>query len=500
MRWFRYFVVALVCLTGGFLLGRGESGEPDITAPASLTQRALGTVLGAASRFLEAEPRVQLLAENPDLLAAVQRGGSFGGVSSIHVARGMFSRNPDAIRDIREGMEIIKVAPRSWQLRFPVVNASLFETDAGLVLVDTGMSPAGPALLDAIRQVSDKPLHTIIYTHGHVDHAYGAWALLESGITPVQIVAHEKIRKRFDRYLRLRGSISKYMSQPLEDLPETPQDLVWPTRTFSGDRLKLEIGGETFLLYHYPAETDDQLFVWIPGRQILQTADYYQGFLPNAGNGKRVQRDIESWVLALRKMVSLQPRILLPGHGHELTDPAEIQENLTVLADTLEFIVDHTIKGLNLGQRKDEIVNSLVLPAEFATHPTMAVQYVSPQDISKMILRQYTGWWDDIPSHWAPAPVVDEGRAMVELAGGMDLFVAKARAFMREDLRIAAHLADHAYLGFPEDPRAQDLAYDVYRARILDPTSNTMEIVAYLDVLTEIRTRRQSPPGAPASG
>ena len=117
-----------------------------------------------------------------------------------------------------------------------------------------------------------------------------------------------------------------------------------------------------------------------------------------------------------------------------------------------------------------------------------------------MILRQYTGWWDDIPSHWAPAPVVDEGRAMVELAGGMDLFVAKARAFMREDLRIAAHLADHAYLGFPEDPRAQDLAYDVYRARILDPTSNTMEIVAYLDVLTEIRTRRQSPPGAPASG
>ena len=82
------------------------------------------------------------------------------------VARGMFSRDPDTIQDIRDNTEIIEVAPPSWQVRFPIVNTSLFETDAGLVLVDTGMSPARLALLDAIREVSDKPLHTIIYTHG----------------------------------------------------------------------------------------------------------------------------------------------------------------------------------------------------------------------------------------------------------------------------------------------------------------------------------------------
>ena len=487
---FRYFLVALAFLAGGVWLGRGADEERAAEPFVSITDRALGGVLGAASRLLDLEPRLQLLAENPELLKALRRGAPFGGVSSVDVATGMFSRDPDAIRDVRESVEIIEVAPRSWQIRLSVVNASLFETDAGLVLVDTGMSPAGPALLGAIRELSDKPLDTIIYTHGHVDHAYGAWALLDSGNQPRQIVAHAKLLDRFDRYLTLRGSIAKYMSQPLDHLPESRTDLVWPTRTFAGDRLDLDIGGERFILYHYPAETDDQLFVWIPGRRILQAADYYQGFLPNAGNGKRVQRYVESWAEALRKMVSLEPTILLPGHGVELRDPGEIRENLSILAETLEYIATHTINGLNLGQRQDEVVNTLALPAHLADHPTMQERYVSPQDIAKMVLHQYTGWWNDLPSHWTPAPVAEQGRAMVEIAGGMEPFVEKARELMHRDLRIAAHLADHAYLGYPEDPRAQDLAFDVYRARILDPSSNTMEIVAYLDVLTEIRMRR----------
>jgi alkyl sulfatase BDS1-like metallo-beta-lactamase superfamily hydrolase len=213
--------------------------------------------------------------------------------------------------------------------------------------------------------------------------------------------------------------------------------------------------------------------------------------LPNAGNGKRVQRYVESWVLALRKMVSLDPQILLPGHGEALTDPSEIQENLTVLADTLEFIVDHSLAGLNRGLRKDEVVDSLVLPESMANHPTMRVQYVTPQDIAKMVIRQYTGWWDDVPSHWSPAPVSSQGRMVVELAGGMERLAERAREWIDKDIRLASQLADYAFLAYPDDPRAQQLADEVYRARIVDPSSNTQEIVTYLDVVTEVRMRQQ---------
>ena len=68
-----------------------------------------------------------------------------------------------------------EMAERGRLVRMPIFNAVVFGTDEGLVVVDTGMAPAGPALLEAIRSVSDAQIHTIIYTHGHVDHAYGTW-------------------------------------------------------------------------------------------------------------------------------------------------------------------------------------------------------------------------------------------------------------------------------------------------------------------------------------
>ena len=124
--------------------------------------------------------------------------------------------------------------------------------------------------------------------------------------------------------------------------------------TFS-DTLELEIGGEKFVLRYHRGETDDQLYVWIPSRGALATADYYQGFLPNVGNGNRMQRYPEEWAVALREMVSENPTLLLPAHGEAISDPAEIKENLTVLADTLQHIVDYTIGELNKGTRKDLI-------------------------------------------------------------------------------------------------------------------------------------------------
>lgn len=51
------------------------------------------------------------------------------------------------------------------------MNVAALVTDDGVVLVDTMMSGWwGPAVLDAIRSVTDKPITTIINTHAHKDH------------------------------------------------------------------------------------------------------------------------------------------------------------------------------------------------------------------------------------------------------------------------------------------------------------------------------------------
>ena len=482
-----YTVFATLFVLIGMLLADTKIADVARSTAKSASSKAIEVVANSA----DIETRTMVLAENPQMIDRIMEGGAFGGEFSLSAAQNMFGRTEDAIADVRKKTSVVEVGPRSYLIRMPIVNAAFFETDEGIVLVDTGMGPSGPAILDAIRSVSDMPIHTIIYTHGHVDHAYGTWAIMEAGETP-EIIGHELLEERFNRYIRLRGSLAKYMSQPEEQLPSSAADLVWPTRYFS-DRLELEIGGETFILAHHKGETDDQLYVWVPGRGALASADYYQGFLPNAGNGKRYQRHVEDWVIALREMAALEPSILLPAHGAAITDTAVIVENFSVLAEALQYIVDFTIEGLNSGKRKDLIYGSVQLPEHLATHPTLNEQYVSPGDISKMVMKKYTGWWDDIPSHWTPASMEDQGNMIIELAGGnIPTITTYARGLIEQDIRLASHLTDWLFYARPDDAEVQELVFDVYRARIMHPDTNNMEMLTYLDQMTAARERSRS--------
>ena len=53
-------------------------------------------------------------------------------------------------------------------------NVTAIRTGAGLVLVDTGSRETASQTLAALRRWDDGPVHTVIYTHGHIDHSWGA--------------------------------------------------------------------------------------------------------------------------------------------------------------------------------------------------------------------------------------------------------------------------------------------------------------------------------------
>ncbi|WP_062266605.1 MBL fold metallo-hydrolase [Endozoicomonas arenosclerae] len=481
-----YAATAVVFTGAGMLLSETDAAKSVSQVADSAKKSVLTTV---AEKAADGDVRTQLLIENPELIKRVMEGGGFGGSFSRNVAQHMFGEDfQPAIDDAIDMTTIEPVGDRMWLIRMPLVNAALFETDEGLVVVDTGMAPAGPAILKVIRSVSDKPIHTIILTHGHVDHAYGTRPLVEDSPN-AQVIAQENIIPRFERYLKLPGSFSKYMSQPYDEMPKKKEDIVWPTKTFR-DRLEIEVGGEQFVLQHRKGETDDQLYVWVPGRKALASADYYQGFLPNVGNGKRAQRYVEEWAFAMREMAGLDPEFLLPAHGAPIVNKAQIKENFTVLAEAFESITEQTLEGLNKGVRKDLIVDSIELPEALSSHPTLAIKYVSPKDISKMLLKQYTGWWDDIPSNWTPASQSSQSAEIVNLAGGIDALVERGNALINTDIVLASHLADWAWMADPDNANVQKLVIDVYRERINDLRSNTQEILAYLDQMTLARSKQ----------
>nr|MDT0252166.1 alkyl sulfatase dimerization domain-containing protein [Endozoicomonas sp.] len=120
----------------------------------------------------------------------------------------------------------------------------------------------------------------------------------------------------------------------------------------------------------------------------------------------------------------------------------------------------------------------------------LQVQYVSAKDISKMLLKQYTGWWNDIPSDWSPAPQAAQSAEIASLAGGLESLIARARELMKTDLVLASHLADWAWMADSDHPDVQQLTIDVYKARVSDPATNTQEMLTYIDQMARARQKQ----------
>ena len=71
----------------------------------------------------------------------------------------------------------IEVAERTW-FSSMLSGATAFDTDDGIVLVDAGTAILAPHIAGEIRQKTSAPVHTAIFTHGHVDldDQTGHWA------------------------------------------------------------------------------------------------------------------------------------------------------------------------------------------------------------------------------------------------------------------------------------------------------------------------------------
>ncbi len=370
-----------------------------------------------------------------------------------------------------QSSEAQEVAPRTFFVSvFSGVVA--FETDEGLVLVDTGVQMLAPIIHAAIRAKTKAPLHTVIYTHGHIDHAFGLgpWLAESQGAKP-RVVAHRAIRDRFARYERMRG-----LNQHINRVQFKVDGLEWPRPEGDidlvyDDRLDLVVGGETFELHHARGETDDATWVYAPGRKVLCPGDFWIGCAPNCGNPQKVQRYAEEWRDALLAMAAVNADLVLPGHGAPLVGAETVRTMLTDAAEYLRVIIAQTLEGLNAGKRHEEIVASVKIPEALANKPYLLPAYDRPEFISRNIIRLHAGWWDGFAANLLPAAPEARAKEIAALAGGVDALVSRARALTATDLPLACHLAEWASLAAPEDVTVQDLVRDLFSARAKEEPS-----------------------------
>ncbi|MDQ8701155.1 alkyl sulfatase dimerization domain-containing protein [Streptomyces sp. LHD-70] len=219
------------------------------------------------------------------------------------------------------------------------------------------------------------------------------------------------------------------------------------------------------MVRHAKGETDDAAWVWAPRRRVIAAGDLVVGYLPNAGNPRKVQRYAEEWADAAEQMAALDADCGITGHGDCVRGADAIRDELLTMAACLRHIVRHTLDGLNAGLRPDEIVESLAVPEHLANHPRLQPGYDRPEFICRNVIRRYGGWWDGYAANLLPAPAAVQAREITRLAGGVDALAARARELADSDLRLACHLAEWAFLTDPQSTTAQDCYAEVFGRR-----------------------------------
>lgn len=182
---------------------------------------------------------------------------------------------------------------------------------ARCLVVDSGTDEThGAEFAAAIREVTSLPW-TLVITHAHFDHFFGTAAFL-----PCPVWAHSRCAAAMaDSAEHRRSWVERYEAEGKPELARrlARARLVLPTALLT-DRATLDLGDRSVDLIHPgPAHTDHDVFVHVPDAAVVFAGDLVEeGAPPSAGP----DADVTHWPAALDTLMSLNPTVIVPGHGN----------------------------------------------------------------------------------------------------------------------------------------------------------------------------------------
>ena len=382
----------------------------------------------------------------------------------------------------------LSVLSDHWSIVESFSHVVSLRTDDGLVCFDTSLRQMAPAVIESIRGWSEDPFHTLVFTHGHLDHVGGAGLFIEEarmrGHARPQIAGHENVSARFERYRltsgynlivngrqfgRLRGMMQGVqLGEGQQFLPsDTPDpDLVLR------DQTRFDVGGVEIELRHARGETDDHLWAWIPSTRTICAGDFFIWNFPNAGNPQKVQRYPAEWAVALREMAAMRAELFIPAHGLPIEGADRIAHVLIEVAGALESLVAQTLERMNAGEPLDQILNGVAVDPALLERPYMRPLYDEPEFVVRNIWRLYGGWYDGNPANLKPAPESKLARELCVLAGGAAALAKRAEELAEaEEWRLACHLIELAVQAVSDDRSLHGIRAELYARRRKRETS-----------------------------
>ena len=226
--------------------------------------------------------------------------------------------------------------------------AGIILTEEGVVVIDSGHTPIDSrAVMEAVKKLTPLPVRLLINTEVHPDHTTGNFVFSPPALVVNHEGAFEAMQKAFNPE---RASRLASQSAEMRDAV-TGYRLVAPHIEYR-DKTTLHVGERTFELLHLKnAHSEADTAVWLPEERVLFAASVA---IPNSINNIRPFVAISDMLAAIKMMKSLNPEVVVPGHGSVGTTQI-FDDNERYFGLLLDRVGAMVREGRSLDQIKQEL-------------------------------------------------------------------------------------------------------------------------------------------------
>lgn len=379
--------------------------------------------------------------------------------------------------------ELVPLSERVYlAFAYDYANFAFIIGDDGVTAVDCGWWPDGMArALEDLKAVTELPVTHIIFTHSHGDHVGGCGAI--PGIEGLPVIASDMLEPaRLEVVSPAFPFVARRATDQLGFLlePGPAGDVgtgVGPRRTGGrpqyfqvtrtvSDGEALTLGGVQIQVIAAPSDVADAIALWIPEEGVLLPGDVLGGVGPYVATPRHEEtRDPEAFITTLDKLRKLPIEAIGPGHGRAYLNAEDIARTMSDTRDTVQFIIDHIVRGLNAGKTRQEILSSLTLPPHLANSPDLGFYYHPLDWVARGVYLRLAGWYGDDPAElFIDDPLVRTDKYIAAMGGAEGALQTALAAAHSGDWNWAGELSALILRSDSENQSARRLLINSMRA------------------------------------
>ncbi len=425
---------------------------------------------------------------------------------------------------------LYEVVPgKIYQVRgFDLSNMTLIKGDTGWIIFDVLLvkETAAAALAFANEQLGERPVVAVIYSHSHADHFGGIRGVVDEADVvsgKVRIIAPRGFMENaIAENIYAGNAMTRRASyQYGRVLPVSPfgqidsaigkatangtLGLIAPTQTIERDFEDHTIDGVRMVFQNTPGtEAPAEMNTWFPDFKAFWAAENITATIHNIYTLRgALVRDALAWSKGINEALyrfGIDADVMFASHNWPRWGNERITEVMRAQRDAYANLNNQVLHLANQGVTINEIHNEYVVPKSLQDQWAARQYHGSEFHNSRAVLNRYLGYWDGNPATLAPLSPADAAPLYVEMMGGAEPILEKARElFDGGHYQHAMEIVNKLVYAEPDNTDARFLLADIFEQLGYQYESTSMRN-AFLSAAKELRVGVQEVSGLESAG